>query len=386
MSIQTSSVRHVKIVATLGPASSSGEVIEELLRSGVDIVRLNLAYGTLEEHARVIGLIRRVSQELGLPTAVLLDMPGSKRRTGDTSALFAEQLEFARAQGADIAALSFLTSAQQIAEVKALLRQMVFDIQVMAKIEQAAALEQSEEIIAASDGVMVARGDLALEISIEKVPLAQKRLIRAANRKGRPVITATEMLMSMVGSKTPTRAEATDVANAVLDGTDAVMLSEETAIGKYPVEAVRTMARIILETETALPYQQMSYERDPAMLPEINDATARAACQIASQIGAKGIIAFTEGGSTALRVSKYRPRQPILAVTPSERVMRRLSLLWGVYPVRKSVPGSLDDVFALAGEVAQERGAATRGDLIVITAGIPLAVTGSTNLVKVHVV
>lgn len=379
-------MRHVKIVSTLGPASSSPQIIEELIHAGANIFRLNLAYGTLDEHAGAITLVRRLSEQLGLPAGILLDMPGAKRRKGDTSSLFAEHLEFARAQNADLAALSFLTSAQQITEVKAILKQMVFDIPVIAKIEQAAALEQSEGIISAADGIMVARGDLASEISIEKVPLAQKRLIRAANRRGRPVITATEMLLSMVRSKTPTRAEATDVANAVLDGTDAVMLSEETAIGANPVDAVKTMAKIIIEAETALPYQFGVGRDDSGMLPEINDAAARAACQIAIQIGAKAIIAFTEGGSTAYRVSKYRPRQPILAITPSEKVMRRLSLFWGVYPVRKPIPHSLDDLFALSGAVAMEAGTATHGDLIVITAGIPLGVTGSTNLVKVHVI
>ncbi len=378
--------RHVKIVCTLGPASNSPKVIEEMLRAGMDIVRLNMAYGTLEEHRRVITAVRRLSQKLNLPTGILLDLPGTKYSVGDTQSVFQECLEFAPSPNVDLVALSFLTSAREVAVIRKLLKKMKCSIPIISKIERAAALKDSEAILDISEGMMVARGDLALEISIEQVPLAQKQLIRTANRQGKPVITATQMLESMVRSKTPTRAEATDVANAVLDGTDAVMLSEETATGNYPVEAVKMMAKIILAAETALPYQEILRERGANMLPEVNDATARAACQIADQTGAKAIIAFTSGGSTAFRVAKYRPHQPILAVTSSETVMRRLSLVWGVFPVKKSVPGNLDEVFSLAGEVAQETGAAGRGDLVVITAGIPLAVPGSTNLVKVQTI
>jgi len=183
---------------------------------------------------------------------------------------------------------------------------------------------------------------------------------------------------------TPTRAEAADVANAVLDGSDALMLSEETAIGSYPVEATATMAKIALEAESAFPYEQILRERWQDVLPEVNDATARAACQMAQQVQASAIIAFTTGGTTALRVSKYRPRQPILAVTPSDTVVRRLSLAWGVLPIRKPECSKLEEVFILAREVALESNVARRGDFVVITAGLPLAVPGSTNLVKVH--
>ena len=216
------------------------------------------------------------------------------------------------------------------------------------------------------------------------MPLAQKQLVKKANQRGKPAIIATQMLESMVESPTPTRAEAADIANAVLDGTDALMLSEETAIGKYPVEATETMARIALEAEAALPYEQILQEKWQDVLPEVNDATARAACQIAHQVGSKAIITFTTGGTTTLRVSKYRPRQPIIAVTPSENVLERLSLAWGVLPVKRPEPPQLEEVFKQATEVAMATGIAGRGDLIVITAGIPLAVPGSTNLVKVH--
>jgi len=381
---QTKVKRHAKIVCTLGPASSSPEIVERILKGGMDIARFNLAYGTLEEHSRLISEVRLLSHKLGLPTGVLLDLPGLKRRTGDIKAVFSQDLDFALSQKADFVALSFISSAQHVVEVKELLKAMNADIPVIVKIERARALEESAAMFEVCEGIMVARGDLALEISIEKVPLAQKRLIKEANRRGKPVITATQMLESMVRSTTPTRAEAADVANAVLDGSDALMLSEETAIGSYPVEATEMMAKISLEAEAALPYEQLLRERWEDFPPEVDDATARAACQIAHQVQARAIVAFTTGGTTALRVSKYRPRQPILAVSPSETVVRRLSLAWGVLPVRKSESADLEEVFVLAREVALETSVATRGNLVVITAGLPLTVSGSTNLVKVH--
>ena len=381
---QSKMKRHVKIVCTLGPASSSPEVVERMLKGGMDIARLNLAHGTLEEHSQLISEVRLLSQKLKLPTGILLDLPGLKHRVGDIRAVFGEHLEFADSQKVDFIALSFISSVRQVKEVRALLKKMNAYMPVIVKIEQAQALEQSGAILEVSDGIMVARGDLALEISIEKVPLAQKQLIKEANRRGKPVITATQMLESMVQSAIPTRAEATDVANAILDGSDALMLSEETATGSYPVEAIETMIRIALEAEAAFPYEQMLRERRQDILPEVDDATARAACQIAHQVQARAIIAFTTGGTTALRLSKYRPQHLILAVTPSETVVRRLSLAWGVLPVKKPEPANLEEVFELAREVALETGIARKGDLVVITAGLPLSVPGSTNLVKVH--
>jgi len=383
---QTEPKRHVKLVCTLGPASSSSEILEGMLKAGMNVARLNLAYGTLEEHTRLISEVRSLSERLSLNTGVLVDLPGLKRRSGDVRAVFGDHLEFAIANRADLVALSFLTSARQVEEVKGLLQGMKAPVPVIAKIEQAQALRESRALLEISEGVMVARGDLALQISIEKVPLAQKHLIREANRLGKPVITATQMLESMVRSPGPTRAEATDVANAVLDGSDALMLSEETAIGGYPVEATEMMARISLEAETALPYEQMLREGWEDTLPEVDDATARAACQIAHQVQARAIIAFTTGGSTALRVSKYRPRPPILAVTPFQAVMGRLSLSWGVMPVMRPAPSNLEEALVLAGKIALETGVGGVGDLVVVTAGIPLAVPGSTNLVKVHTI
>ena len=376
--------RHVKIVCTLGPASNSPEIIGKMLQSGMDIARLNLSYGTLEEHRQTVATVRAVSQKMALPTAILLDCPGRKRRTGDTKAVFGDHLQFAQANQIDFIALSFITSTQQVEEVKSLLNEMSVSIPIITKIEKGEALAVSGSIIDVSDGVMVARGVLGLQISIEKVPLAQKKIIREANQRGKPVITATEMLESMVKSATPTRAEATDVANAVLDGTDAVMLSEETSIGKYPVEAVQMMVKIILEAETVFPHDEVLRESPGKFLNEVDDATARAACQIAHQIDAKAIVALTAGGTTALRVARHRPSQPILAVTLSDTIMRQLSLVWGVYPLRKSAPTNLEEWLEIARVTALETSVAKAGDVIVVTAGLPLGIAGSTNLVKVH--
>jgi pyruvate kinase len=379
--------RHVKIVCTLGPASQSERVINDMLKAGMDIARLNLNYGTLEEHEQTILRVRRLSDELGLSTGILLDCPGLKKYPSATiKAAFQKHLEFVHAQKVDFAALSFISTAEQVLEIRLLLNEIGFQIPLVVKIEHASALAASEAILDTADGIMVARGDLAIQISIEKVPLAQKRLIKAANLRGKPVITATQMLESMVKSSHPTRAEATDVANAVLDGTDATMLSEETAVGSYPVEAVEMMARIALEAETAYPHQERLLNSYQEHQPEVNDATARAACLIAQQIGAKAIVAFTSSGATAIRVSKYRPIQPIIAITPFDTVVRRLSIVWGTHAVRKEKPMIIEKVFDLAVEVATELGLVVKGDRLVITAGIPLIVPGNTNLLKVHVV
>jgi len=381
---KTAMKRHVKIVCTLGPASSSPEVVESMLKGGMDIARFNLAYGTLQEHSQLISKVRSLSQKLKLPLGILLDLPGLKLGHGDIKAAFGQHLDFALTEDADFVALSFISSVRQVREVKQLLRKKKADIPVIVKIEEARALAESGAMLEAGEGIMVARGDLALNISIEKVPMAQKQLINEANRQGKPVITATQMLESMVRSATPTRAEAADVANAVLDGSDALMLSEETAIGSYPVEATEIMVKIVLEAEAMFPYEEILRSRWQDVLPEVNDAAARAACHMAHQVQARAIIAFTTGGTTALRVSKYRPYHPILAITPSASVMSRLSLAWGVLPLKKPEPANLEEVFELASKAALETNLAKRGDLIVIIAGIPLGVPGSTNLVKIH--
>ena len=379
--------RHAKIVCTLGPASSSASMTRKLLSAGMDIVRLNLNYGTLEEHAGIIKTVRKLSSELDLQTGVLLDCPGLKKYPDATvENAFKSHLQFAKENDIDFVALSFISNAQQVEAVHRLLESMEYSVPLIVKIEKDGALQDSDRILEMADGIMVARGDLAIQISIEKVPLAQKKLIRSANQCGKPVITATQMLESMVKSPTPTRAEATDIANAVLDGTDALMLSEETSIGKYPVTAVETMVKIAMEAETAFPHLARLRDAHLSSINEVNDATARAACQIADQIGAKVIVAFTAGGTTALRVAKYRPSQPIIAVTPSASVRRKLSVVWGVHAALRPEPGTLEELFAVAEEVAVEMTTIKKGDCLVLTAGVPLMVPGSTNLVKVHVV
>ena len=295
-----------------------------------------------------------------------------------------EDIDFAVGQKPDYIALSFVSRPGDVEQTRDILRHKGSDIPVIAKIERKQAFASFDKLLAVSDGIMVARGDLGVDIPVEKVPLAQKEIIKKCNRVGKPVITATQMLESMVEMPTPTRAEAADVANAVLDGTDAVMLSEETAVGRYPVEAVKTMARIALEAEAAIPHEEILHGKRNEAPPEVGDATARAACQIAQQVGARAIATFTTGGTTPLRVSKYRPGQPIIAVTPSDNTMRRLCLVWGVLPLRRPEPLSLEEVFEQAIEAVIATRVAAKGDLILITAGLPLAVPGSTNLVKVH--
>ncbi len=379
--------RHVKIVCTLGPASQSETVIREMLKAGTDVARLNLNYGTLEEHEQTISLVRRLSNEMQLRTGILLDCPGLKKYPSATiREAFQNHLEFARVQNVDFIALSFISNADQVNQVRRLLTEIEYSVPLIVKIEKASALVESEAVLDIADSVMVARGDLAIQISIEKVPLAQKRLIKAANQQGKPVITATQMLESMVKSIHPTRAEAADIANAVLDGTDALMLSEESAVGDYPIAAVEMMAKIAVEAETAYPYEERLRSAYLASLPEVNDAAARAACLVAQQIGARAIVAFTSSGATALRVSKYRPSQPIVAITPFDTTVRRMSVVWGVHAEKREKPSAIEKVFELAVDVATDLGLATKEDRLVITAGWPMLVSGSTNLVKVHVV
>ena len=240
--------------------------------------------------------------------------------------------------------------------------------------------------MAISDGIMVARGDLGVDIPLEKVPLVQKEIIKKCNRAGKPVITATEMLESMVKSMRPTRAEATDVANAIFDGTDATMLSEETSIGEHPLEAVKMMDRIARETEKKLPYELALSEKRTWFEQRTEELISYNACLTAHSLDARTIVAFTESGSTAARVSKYRPRMNILAMTPSKVICRRLVLYWGVQPVHVTTPSSISELFNAASTLSKSLGLAKPGDVIVITGGIPLGVKGTTNLLKVETI
>jgi pyruvate kinase len=297
-----------------------------------------------------------------------------------------EKILFAIAQKPDYLALSFVTSSQDIADVRLILQENNADIPIISKIERGEAVKNFDSILAASDGVMVARGDLGVEIPLEKVPLVQKDIIKKCNRAGKPVITATEMLESMVKSARPTRAETTDVANAIFDGTDATMLSEETSVGEYPLEAVKVMDRIARQTEKKLPYELALSEKRTWFQQRTEELISYAACVTAHSLDARAIILFTESGSTAARVSKYRPRMSILAMTTSEVVCRRLVLYWGVQPVLVDAPSSISELFEAASELSKRLGLAHPGDLIIITGGTPFGVKGTTNLLKVETV
>jgi len=467
--------RRTKIVCTIGPATGSAAVIEQLIKAGMNVARLNLSHGTYREHTRLIQLVRRLSHRLVIPVAILIDLPGPKYRTGklkdgqarlkkgaqvilttrqvkgddgvipvnlhtlpqdikvgdavllDDGAVQLKVLEkqgtevrckvmvggiltegrglvvpgmristpfitddlrecilFAIKQQPDYLALSFVSGAEDIAGVRAILHEHDADIPIIAKIERGVAVNKFDSILVASEGIMVARGDLGVDIPLEKVPLVQKEIIRKCNQAGKPVITATQMLESMVNAHRPTRAEVTDVANAIFDGTDAVMLSAETSIGKHPVQAVKMMARIAREAEDKLPYRQMLSERGEWLEQKTDELISYNACHTAQILEAAALVAFTQSGSTAGRVSKYRPRMPILAITTDAVVVGRLMLHWGVYPFRVAGPSSVEELFAMGAKLSKELGLAKPGDLVVITGGIPVGVAGSTNLLKVE--
>jgi pyruvate kinase len=467
--------RRTKIVCTLGPSTGTASVIDRLIRGGMSVARLNLAHSTPAVHSHFVRTVRRVSQRLDTPVAVLIDLPGAKYRIGrlkggqitlrkgsrvtltsrdiegdetllsvslpylaqnvkrgntillDDGAIKLKVLEindgevlcrvtaggalsenrglvvpgmrssgrfitdtlreyilFAVSQNPDYLAISFITGAEDVISVKTLLRENNTDIPVIAKIERVQAVRNFDSILAVSDGIMVARGDLGVDIPLERVPLIQKEIIHKCNRAGKPVITATQMLESMVNAASPTRAEVTDVANAIFDGTDAIMLSAETSIGKYPVPTVKMMDRIAREAEKKLPYENLITERGTWIERETDELISYSACHTAYRLGAAAIVAFTQSGSTARRVSKYRPKMPILAITPDNIIAGRLLLHWGVYPFQVAKALSVDELFTTATRLALETGVAKSNDLIVITGGIPVGVAGSTNLLKVE--
>jgi pyruvate kinase len=293
-------------------------------------------------------------------------------------------LMFGLNQGVDWVALSFVRNPQDVLEIKELISNAGKQVPVIVKIEKHEAIEQMDAILSLSDGVMVARGDLGVELPAEDVPILQKRLIATANRLGIPVITATQMLDSMASNPRPTRAEVSDVANAILDGTDAVMLSNETAVGKYPVEAVATMARIALRTE---PESSIRNAEEMVGSPRsIPNAISHAVGRIASQLNASAIMTLTKTGATARNVSKFRPKTPILAITPHVDVARQLQLVWGVRPLLVLDLPSASQTFQSAMNVAQEKALLREGDLVVMTAGTLQGVSGSTDLIKVDIV
>jgi pyruvate kinase len=331
----------------------------------------------------LVGGILKSNKGMNLPRAAL-DIPS-------ITAKDRRDLAFALARGVDWIALSFVRTAAEVLELKALIADLLPSgghVPVMAKIEKPEALDNITEIIDASDGIMVARGDLGIEIRPEEVPIAQKQIIAACNQAGVPVVTATQMLDSMIRNPRPTRAEASDVANAILDGTDAVMLSGETSIGAYPLHAVRTMARIASEVE-AHRAQVFSHPRlvaEQSTVLSIADAVTHAARETARDLDAAAIITPTFSGYTARLMSRHRPHSPIIAVTPSAVVQRQLTLYWGVIPLLAPRTDNTDEMISYAVQAAQERGLVEDGDTLVITAGAAGSPPGTTNLIKAQIV
>lgn len=297
-------------------------------------------------------------------------------------------IRFGITQGIDFIAASFVQRASDILSIRKLLEQdgVLGDIEIIAKIENAEGVMRLDEIIKVTDGVMVARGDLGVEIPVEDVPLVQKQMIEKCNKAGKPVITATQMLESMLTNPRPTRAEASDIANAILDGSDAIMLSGETASGQYPLEAVQTMARLALRTEQSLQFEQLLLAKGVGQNKTTTEAICHASVQVAHVLGAAAILTSTQTGYSARMVSKYRPKSIILAVTTSEKTLRRSLLYWGVYPVLGPYSQNTDEMVANAVGSALSTDIVKEGDLVVITAGVPLGASGTTNLIRVHVV
>lgn len=299
----------------------------------------------------------------------------------------AKDILFGVEQGVDFIAASFVRRATDVLEIRQLLEENNGSyIQIIPKIENQEGVDNINEILEVSDGLMVARGDLGVEIPAEEVPLVQKELIKKCNTLGKPVITATQMLDSMQRNPRPTRAEASDVANAIFDGTDAIMLSGETAAGQYPVEAVQTMHNIASRAEQALDHKELLSARSKNTEHNITDAIGQSVAHTALNLDVNAIITPTESGHTARMISKYRPKAPIIAATSNDHVLRRLALVWGVYPQLGQKAETTDEMLAIAVEESVNSGLVSHGDLVVITAGVPVGEAGTTNLMKIHVV
>jgi len=309
-----------------------------------------------------------------------INLPAADVRVGSLTRKDRRDLAVGLAAGVDAVALSFVRTAEDIQAARGILDRSG-GRPLVAKIEKSAAVDNIDRILAVADAVMVARGDLGVEIDLERVPLVQKSIIQKCNAIGKPVITATQMLVRMVDNPRPTRAEATDVANAVLDGTDAVMLSEETAVGHYPIEAVQMMDRIVRTAETSLDQAHFEHQKE---LGNVRDSISRSTYYIAKEIGARAIITPTWSGSTASLVARFRPKQPIIATTPNERALDFLSLSWGVVPLSVPSGATIDDIIRFSVDAARRAGHLQSGDLVVITGGVPLHEAGTTNFLKIE--
>ena len=315
-----------------------------------------------------------------------VNVPGGELKMPFDSEKDYSDILFAAEQGYDFVAASFTRTAEDILEIRKILDENGGEgIHIIAKIENMQGVENAEAILRVADGMMIARGDMGVEIPLEEVPVIQKKLIRLTIRMGKPVITATQMLDSMMKNPRPTRAETSDVANAIYQGTSAIMLSGETAAGAYPVEAVRTMARIAERTERDIDYTKEFKPRRLAERPDVTSAISHATCTTAMDLHAAAIVAVSKSGRTVGMISKYRPSCPIIGCAMDERVCRQLNLSWGVIPLQLDEEKTADDLFDHAVGAAEHRGLVSRGELVVITAGLPLGMSGTTNMIKVHV-
>ena len=315
-----------------------------------------------------------------------VNVPGVKINLPAITPKDVSDIEFGIREGIDMIAASFVRKASDVLAIREILeKNNAGDVLILSKIENQEGVENIDEILQVSDGIMVARGDLGVEIPTEEIPIVQKMIIKKCNELAKPVITATQMLDSMIRNPRPTRAEVTDVANAIYDGTDAIMLSGETAAGKYPVEAVKVMASIAKRIEQTLDYDRMLKEKGSKNVT-VTDAISHATCTTAVDLNASAIITSTSSGYTAKMVSKFRPQAPIIAATSNEAVMRRLALTWGVCPIKSALAGNTDEVIEKSIEASIEAGYVKNGELVVITAGVPVGVSGTTNLIKVHVI
>ncbi|MCB2075478.1 MAG: pyruvate kinase [Novosphingobium sp.] len=463
--------RKVKILATLGPASSDRETIGKLLRAGADAFRVNMSHGEHQAHAATIATIRAAEREFGRPIGVLCDLQGPKLRVGtfrggkatvrhgshftldrnkklgdetrvclphpelfgvlekgqrlliddgklrfkvlqanedeivcstEVGGVISDRkgvnvpdaivpvpaltekdrrdLAFAVEQGADWIGLSFVQRPEDVADAR---RIMGGYGALMAKIEKPAAITRLDEIIELADGIMVARGDLGVELNPEEVPPLQKRIVEKARATGKPVVVATQMLESMIESPTPTRAEVSDVANAVYDGADAVMLSAETAVGQWPAEAVTIMDRIAGQVERDTTYGERIHIAETLPDATLADALAQACASIADTLPIEGIIVFTGSGSTARRVARERPAVPMLVMTPSLHTARRVALLWGAHAVHTRDIGSFEEMIGKGKRMALRQGFGNAGSRLIALAGVPFGTPGSTNLLHV---
>ncbi len=467
-------MRRTKIIASLGPNSRDPEMMEKLIRAGVNVFRINFSHENREFQANIIDRVKKIRKKVGMSVAILQDLSGPKIRIGEianepvflkngqkftlttndiigdkniasityknlpeeakegeiifmddgalqlkinkivgsdiecividggklsskkgvnlpdtkilTPALTQKDfldLEVGLEKNVDVVALSFVKNVKDVKQIRDIIDKSGKRITLIAKIEKNEAVEDIDNILDIVDGIMVARGDLGVEIPLECIPRVQKDLILKANQKGKISIVATQMLESMIKNPLPTRAEVTDVANAILDGSSALMLSGESAMGKYPLKAVEMMSGIAKSTEEFFPFHEWNSKFDYEVSLSVQESVAKAACNIADQIGAACIVTFTDSGSTTKYVSKFKPSQPILALTSDPKTFGKLSLVWGAIPIYMDESDRLEEMEKQAQQVAVKYLNLKKGDLIVITGGFPLYQKGETNLMKI---